>query len=142
MAQISTQFTGLQSFLRVRDKELKEEVKEEERKALVPMQESLVVRTCGPYASVGEGSGGCGRARTSARPTASSQWDPTESHLQFFVWKEMLRIIKPALDFSMSHMWSSAGFQSGQHYWKVMVGERTHWSLGVDTQFDGRKQGV
>ncbi|KAG7468638.1 hypothetical protein MATL_G00145250 [Megalops atlanticus] len=104
---------------------------------------------------------------------------PYDSHLQFFVWKEMLQVIKPvpthvtledlndpllkvsadsvrhvdlnsrALwrfgdgpEFSMSHTWSRESFRSGQQYWEVAVGEKSHWSLGLDAQLSSSKQAI
>uniref|UniRef100_A0A8C6UVK4 Uncharacterized protein n=1 Tax=Neogobius melanostomus TaxID=47308 RepID=A0A8C6UVK4_9GOBI len=47
---------------------------------------------------------------------------PYESHLQLFVWKEMLQV---------DHSTHSTATFAGQHYWEVYVGQHSNWQLGV-----------
>uniref|UniRef100_A0A3B3VTU3 Nuclear factor 7, ovary-like n=1 Tax=Poecilia latipinna TaxID=48699 RepID=A0A3B3VTU3_9TELE len=84
---------------------------------------------------------------------------PYESHLQFFMWKEMLQVIQPRAELltlknPSGFSFGGAGFYSpnpsgaqatvdlqsassvsefgaGQHYWEIEVGSRSYWELGV-----------
>uniref|UniRef100_A0A7N6FHT1 Uncharacterized protein n=1 Tax=Anabas testudineus TaxID=64144 RepID=A0A7N6FHT1_ANATE len=75
---------------------------------------------------------------------------PYESHLQFFMWKEMLQVIQPRAeqlslkrnsacltvsDDGRSLNWSDFEFSSGQHYWEIDVGSRDYWELGIKDFF-------
>ena len=42
--------------------------------------------------------------------------------------------------FSASHTWSAEAFRAGQHYWEVAVGEKPHWSLGVEAEPRGKAE--
>uniref|UniRef100_A0A7N8YGM2 Zinc-binding protein A33-like n=1 Tax=Mastacembelus armatus TaxID=205130 RepID=A0A7N8YGM2_9TELE len=92
---------------------------------------------------------------------------PYESHLQFFVWKEMLQVIQPRAELlslkrdsanltvsfhgsqtdnlyfgKIYSVYSVNEFSSGHHYWEVDVGHRDYWSLGIEDHFlsyDGQK---
>uniref|UniRef100_A0A8C7JCR2 Uncharacterized protein n=1 Tax=Oncorhynchus kisutch TaxID=8019 RepID=A0A8C7JCR2_ONCKI len=71
---------------------------------------------------------------------------PYESHLQFFVWKEMLQVINPLPErltlqtvsqkLTISNdpeMWNQLihSFSTGQHCWEIEVGSGAFWELGV-----------
>uniref|UniRef100_A0A3Q3MPB8 Zinc-binding protein A33-like n=1 Tax=Mastacembelus armatus TaxID=205130 RepID=A0A3Q3MPB8_9TELE len=89
---------------------------------------------------------------------------PYESHLQFFVWKEMLQVIQPRAELlslkrdsanltvsgdgrslfctHKNKQTQHTSFQFGHHYWEVDVGHRDYWSLGIEDHFlsyDGQK---
>uniref|UniRef100_A0A3P9NAV5 Nuclear factor 7, ovary-like n=1 Tax=Poecilia reticulata TaxID=8081 RepID=A0A3P9NAV5_POERE len=74
---------------------------------------------------------------------------PYESHLQFFMWKEMLQVIQPRAELlrlksnsqdvvvsddgrkDLESASSVSEFGAGQHYWEIEVGSRNYWELGV-----------
>uniref|UniRef100_A0A8D0CPH6 Uncharacterized protein n=1 Tax=Sander lucioperca TaxID=283035 RepID=A0A8D0CPH6_SANLU len=85
---------------------------------------------------------------------------PYESHLQFFMWKEMLQVIQPraellslksnSTDITVSDDGRSLLctlkiqdqdthplflFTSGQHYWEIEVGHIDYWELGIKDNF-------
>ncbi|XP_029910676.1 nuclear factor 7, brain-like [Myripristis murdjan] len=124
MTQISTQFEEMHQFLRQREEEIKNELKEKEREAVEEMtekfkamdlalSESRELQVKGTAALEISDSVKFLQSWTEVnnmltpeclfRPRAndlqvartSLSLGPYESHLQFFVWKEMLQVVKP-----------------------------------------------
>uniref|UniRef100_A0A667XAD6 Uncharacterized protein n=1 Tax=Myripristis murdjan TaxID=586833 RepID=A0A667XAD6_9TELE len=124
MTQISTQFEEMHQFLRQREEEIKNELKEKEREAVEEMTEKLQamdlalsesrelqvkvtaaleisdsVKFLQSWTEVNNMlTPEClFRPRANDLPVArtSLSLGPYESHLQFFVWKEMLQVVKP-----------------------------------------------
>uniref|UniRef100_A0AAQ5ZV26 Uncharacterized protein n=1 Tax=Amphiprion ocellaris TaxID=80972 RepID=A0AAQ5ZV26_AMPOC len=104
------------------------------------------------------------RAKELQLVNTSLSLGPYESHLQFFMWKEMLQVIQPRAEqlslrsnstvLSVSddgrtfdvltglNTTPSPVFTSGQHYWEVEVGSRDYWELGLkdnSLRYDGKK---
>uniref|UniRef100_A0A3Q1B8J2 Uncharacterized protein n=1 Tax=Amphiprion ocellaris TaxID=80972 RepID=A0A3Q1B8J2_AMPOC len=109
------------------------------------------------------------RAKELQLVNTSLSLGPYESHLQFFMWKEMLQVIQPraeqlslrsnstvlsvsddgrslfsAPQSNQADLFSKFGqsFTSGQHYWEVEVGSRDYWELGLkdnSLRYDGKK---
>uniref|UniRef100_A0A667XEP0 Uncharacterized protein n=1 Tax=Myripristis murdjan TaxID=586833 RepID=A0A667XEP0_9TELE len=173
MTQISTQFEEMHQFLRQREEEIKNELKEKEREAVEEMTEKLQamdlalsesrelqvkvtaaleisdsVKFLQSWTEVNNMlTPEClFRPRANDLPVArtSLSLGPYESHLQFFVWKEMLQVVKPRpCCLSGSNLYQHVNkFSSGQHYWETEVGLRSYWEIGVKGHFlkyDGQK---
>uniref|UniRef100_A0A8C6UIZ7 Uncharacterized protein n=1 Tax=Neogobius melanostomus TaxID=47308 RepID=A0A8C6UIZ7_9GOBI len=77
---------------------------------------------------------------------------PYESHLQLFVWKEMLQVVTPReerllLETDQTSLMVSQDQRSygycngvpnsfaGQHYWEVYVGQHSHWEIGLSQNY-------
>uniref|UniRef100_A0A667WZE0 Uncharacterized protein n=1 Tax=Myripristis murdjan TaxID=586833 RepID=A0A667WZE0_9TELE len=191
MTQISTQFEEMHQFLRQREEEIKNELKEKKTEAVEEMTEKLqamdlalsesrelqvkmtaaleisdslkflqswteVNNMLTPECLFRPRANDLQVARTSL------SLGPYESHLQFFVWKEMLQVVKPRAELlslmkntdvtvsddrrSLFIIWPNHRtvneFSSGQHYWETEVGLRNYWELGVKGHFlkyDGLK---
>ncbi|XP_029910677.1 nuclear factor 7, ovary-like [Myripristis murdjan] len=124
MTQISTQFEEMHQFLRKREEEIKNELKEKEREAVEEMTEKLKVmdlvlsesrelqvkmtaaleisdsvKFLQSWTEVNNMlTPEClfrPRANDLQVVRTSLSLGPYESHLQFFVWKEMLQVVKP-----------------------------------------------
>uniref|UniRef100_A0A667XEM5 Uncharacterized protein n=1 Tax=Myripristis murdjan TaxID=586833 RepID=A0A667XEM5_9TELE len=185
MTQISTQFEEMHQFLRKREEEIKNELKEKEREAVEEMTEKLKVmdlvlsesrelqvkmtaaleisdsvKFLQSWTEVNNMlTPEClfrPRANDLQVVRTSLSLGPYESHLQFFVWKEMLQVVKPRAellslrsyrrDLTVSDDGTSHcnvnEFTSGQHYWETEVGKGDYWELGVKGHFlkyDGQK---
>ncbi|XP_062848838.1 E3 ubiquitin-protein ligase TRIM62-like [Trichomycterus rosablanca] len=97
----------------------------------------------------------------------SFSFSPYESHLQFFVWKEMLGSIKPVAEcltisqdtplivspdglsvrqadihdedvYRHDVVYAEETFITGQHYWEIEVGAKPDWSLGLEKRKENK----
>uniref|UniRef100_A0A672IDA5 Uncharacterized protein n=1 Tax=Salarias fasciatus TaxID=181472 RepID=A0A672IDA5_SALFA len=199
MTQISNQFREMHQFLTRREKQIENELKQKQEDEMKRMDESLravetvlcenrelqvkvnsalEIKDSESFLKSWTEDENRKAKRASFRPRATglkventsfSLW-PYESHLQFFVWKEMLEIIQPRaerlslsnnsgqtviLNSGRSLIWdhakdsgqafSSSQFTSGQHYWEVDVGSADCWKLGIKNYFldyDGQRYAV
>uniref|UniRef100_A0A672ID63 Uncharacterized protein n=1 Tax=Salarias fasciatus TaxID=181472 RepID=A0A672ID63_SALFA len=199
MTQISNQFREMHQFLTRREKQIENELKQKQEDEMKRMDESLrAVETVlcerkelevkvNSALEIKDSesflkswtedknrktTGDLFRPRAEelrVENTSFSLW-PYESHLQFFVWKEMLEIIQPRAErLSLSNnsrqtvisnsgrslIWdhakdsgqafSSSEFTSGQHYWEVDVGSADCWKLGIKNyylDYDGQRYAV
>uniref|UniRef100_A0A672ID95 Uncharacterized protein n=1 Tax=Salarias fasciatus TaxID=181472 RepID=A0A672ID95_SALFA len=193
MTQISNQFREMHQFLTRREKQIENELKQKQEDEMKRMDESLravetvlcenrelqvkvnsalEIKDSESFLKSWTEDENRKAKRASFRPrakelrvenTSFSLW-PYESHLQFFVWKEMLEIIQPRAErLSLSnnsgqtvisnigrsliwdHAFSSSQFTSGQHYWEVDVGSADCWKLGINKYFldyDGQRYAV
>uniref|UniRef100_A0A672IFC0 Uncharacterized protein n=1 Tax=Salarias fasciatus TaxID=181472 RepID=A0A672IFC0_SALFA len=172
MTQISNQFREMHQFLTRREKQIENELKQKQEDEMKRMDESLrAVETVlcerkelevkvNSALEIKDSesflkswtedknrktTGDLFRPRAEelrVENTSFSLW-PYESHLQFFVWKEMLEIIQPR-DRSESAQ-SLKNFTSGQHYWEVDVGSADCWKLGIKNyylDYDGQRYAV
>uniref|UniRef100_A0A667WZG7 Uncharacterized protein n=1 Tax=Myripristis murdjan TaxID=586833 RepID=A0A667WZG7_9TELE len=193
MTQIRTQFEEMHQFLRQREEEIKNELKEKETEAVEEMTEkfkamdlalsesrelqvkvtaALEISDSVKFLQSWTEVNNMLTPECLFRPRAndlqvartSLSLGPYESHLQFFVWKEMLQVVKPQAELlslrrentdvtvsddgrsllctpksSQSQSGSLFGratnFSSGQHYWETEVGLRNYWEIGVKGHF-------
>uniref|UniRef100_A0A3B5R7K4 E3 ubiquitin-protein ligase TRIM39-like n=1 Tax=Xiphophorus maculatus TaxID=8083 RepID=A0A3B5R7K4_XIPMA len=189
--QISSQFQEMQQFLKRREDEILNELTEKENDELEKMRESLnvvekaltegrevweqmksVLEITDPesflksWQEKGKSKGALEhvfRPRVNELQVVESSLSlgPYESHLQFFMWKEMLQVIQPwaalltlkrdSEDVVVSDdgrsLFSFLGFsfRAGQHYWEIEVGSRNYWELGVMRnllKYDGVKYAI
>uniref|UniRef100_A0A672IEY5 Uncharacterized protein n=1 Tax=Salarias fasciatus TaxID=181472 RepID=A0A672IEY5_SALFA len=169
MTQISNQFREMHQFLTRREKQIENELKQKQEDEMKRMDESLravetvlcenrelqvkvnsalEIKDSESFLKSWTEDENRKAKRASFRPRATglkventsfSLW-PYESHLQFFVWKEMLEIIQPRADAQRLQ-----NFTSGQHYWEVDVGSADCWKLGIKNYFldyDGQRYAV
>uniref|UniRef100_A0A672IER1 Uncharacterized protein n=1 Tax=Salarias fasciatus TaxID=181472 RepID=A0A672IER1_SALFA len=169
MTQISNQFREMHQFLTRREKQIENELKQKQEDEMKRMDESLravetvlcenrelqvkvnsalEIKDSESFLKSWTEDENRKAKRASFRPrakelrvenTSFSLW-PYESHLQFFVWKEMLEIIQPRADAQRLQ-----NFTSGQHYWEVDVGSADCWKLGINKYFldyDGQRYAV
>uniref|UniRef100_A0A672ID59 Uncharacterized protein n=1 Tax=Salarias fasciatus TaxID=181472 RepID=A0A672ID59_SALFA len=192
MTQISNQFREMHQFLTRREKQIENELKQKQEDEMKRMDESLrAVETVlcerkelevkvNSALEIKDSesflkswtedknrktTGDLFRPRAEelrVENTSFSLW-PYESHLQFFVWKEMLEIIQPRAErLSLSNNKSAQSlknakynarysnnyssyyeqsygscnyFTSGQHYWEVDVGSADCWKLGIKNYY-------
>ncbi|XP_062282564.1 nuclear factor 7, brain-like [Scomber scombrus] len=169
MTQISSKFEEMHQFLRKREEEIKNELKHKEEDDVEKMSESLnAIETAlsenreleGKVSSVLEITDPekflkswtedktVVTAKSSFRPrgntlkvvNTSLYLGPYESHLQFFMWKEMLQLIKPreerlTVQSNSANVTVVSQLSSGQHYWEVEVGQREYWEVGGQNSF-------
>uniref|UniRef100_A0A665VLT3 Uncharacterized protein n=1 Tax=Echeneis naucrates TaxID=173247 RepID=A0A665VLT3_ECHNA len=189
MTQIHTQFEEMHQFLRMREDEIRKDLKKKEEEAIEKMSETLnaletslsknreleekvtSVLTITDYEKflkswTKENSTMTDQhllspiGRDIQVVTNSLYLGPHESHLKFFMWKEMLQVIQPrAEELSLettcenitvsedgksliedtsvryASVFSSTVFTSGQYYWEIEVGERDYWKVGVQKSF-------
>ncbi|XP_061590903.1 zinc-binding protein A33-like [Cololabis saira] len=122
MKQISSQFEEMHQFLKKKELEIKKELKQKENKEVQKMTESLnvmetvlkegreldekmtsVLKVTGPEMFLHSWThGGSSSTKDRSKPIAPLQvvrsslsMGHYESHLQLFMWKEMLQVIKP-----------------------------------------------
>uniref|UniRef100_A0A3B3YBC1 Uncharacterized protein n=1 Tax=Poecilia mexicana TaxID=48701 RepID=A0A3B3YBC1_9TELE len=178
--QISSQFQEMHQFLKRREDEILNELKDKEKDELEKMRRSLnvvekaltegrevgeqmksVLEVTDPESFLkscwteGKGKGALEhlfRPRVNELQVVDSSLSlgPYESHLQFFMWKEMLQVIKPRAELltlksnsqdvvvsddgrslRQKHHPFTSEFGAGQHYWEIEVGSRSYWELGV-----------
>uniref|UniRef100_A0A3Q1GZ83 Uncharacterized protein n=1 Tax=Anabas testudineus TaxID=64144 RepID=A0A3Q1GZ83_ANATE len=184
-SQISSQFEEMHEFLRKREDEIKNELKRKEEDAVEVMTERLnaietassesreLVEKMTSVLKIPESdkflkSWTDDKSTTAAKDsfwpkggnlrvvTNSLCLGPYESHLQFFMWKEMLQVIQPraekvslesnSSDLTVSDdgrilLCTSQNNQlqycqhSGMHYWEVDVGNMNYWELGLEKNF-------
>uniref|UniRef100_A0A3B4AES1 Tripartite motif containing 14 n=1 Tax=Periophthalmus magnuspinnatus TaxID=409849 RepID=A0A3B4AES1_9GOBI len=156
-SQIQQQFEVLHQHLRKREKQVIADLKTKEEEALQKMSHSL--------SSMDSALAQCTEQRDSwqqllqvtPRTTRPAFQSPFQSHLQFFMWKELLQVVEPSsltvgiptirrisdeshsMDY-MNHpqtfkLFSTSKFSSGQHYWEVEVELRSFWCVGVRDYF-------
>ncbi|KAK2850992.1 hypothetical protein Q5P01_007268 [Channa striata] len=157
MIQISSQFEEMHQFLRQREDEIKKELKDKETEALEKMTKVLggietalseskelkekvtsvltitesekFLKSWSEDKNMKDAES---RGETLNVVNSSLSLGPYESHLQFFMWKEMIQL----KDFTGNvSAFSSIEFTSGQHYWEVDVGQRNDWELGLQNNY-------
>uniref|UniRef100_A0A3P8RUW4 Uncharacterized protein n=1 Tax=Amphiprion percula TaxID=161767 RepID=A0A3P8RUW4_AMPPE len=186
--QINRQFEEMHQFLQRREDEIKNELRHKEKDCIEKMSHSLnaiettlserkemelktasILEISDPEKFLKSWTEGKSmmttedlfkpRAKELQLVNTSLSLGPYESHLQFFMWKEMLQVIQPraeqlslrsntfdvltglnttpspnisSLPSSRTNYASSVTeFTSGQHYWEVEVGSRDYWELGL-----------
>uniref|UniRef100_A0A3B5Q449 E3 ubiquitin-protein ligase TRIM39-like n=1 Tax=Xiphophorus maculatus TaxID=8083 RepID=A0A3B5Q449_XIPMA len=190
LARISKQFEEMHQFLRRRENEIKSELKHKEEDNVEKMRETFQATAVALSESrelkekvstvlkitesesflkswtEGKSKGALEhvfRPRVNELQVVESSLSlgPYESHLQFFMWKEMLQVIQPwaalltlkrdSEDVVVSDdgrsLFSFLGFsfRAGQHYWEIEVGSRNYWELGVMRnllKYDGVKYAI
>uniref|UniRef100_A0A4W6BT68 Uncharacterized protein n=1 Tax=Lates calcarifer TaxID=8187 RepID=A0A4W6BT68_LATCA len=169
MTQICRQFEEMHQFLRKREDEIKNDLKHREEDAVEKMSETLhTMETALSESRELEGRVTsaleikdperflkCWSEENNRktpehlfRPRADELQvvnttlclGPYESHLQFFVWKEMLQVIQPraellSLKSDSRNITVSSEFTSGQHYWEIEVGKKDYWKIGVKNNY-------
>uniref|UniRef100_A0A3Q2QWW2 Uncharacterized protein n=1 Tax=Fundulus heteroclitus TaxID=8078 RepID=A0A3Q2QWW2_FUNHE len=182
-SQISSQFQEMHQFLKRRKDEIMNELKCKENDEIKKMRERLNVIE----KVLSEGKEFVGKIKSAVEITdpesflkswseyktmrtpgpssncmvnSSLSLGPYESHLQFFLWKEMLQVIQPRaelLTFQSKSFGFSADlnfnpnqakatvdlqtacsvkkFGAGQYYWEIEVGSRDYWELGIIHNF-------
>uniref|UniRef100_A0A3Q3IG17 Uncharacterized protein n=1 Tax=Monopterus albus TaxID=43700 RepID=A0A3Q3IG17_MONAL len=179
MTEIHKQFDEMHQFLRKREDEIKKELKLKEQEAVEKMSETLktmetalsesrevevkaksVLEIEEPERFMKSWTAISNTMTAKLGPSGrnlhvvntSLSLGPYESHLQFFIWKEMLQVIKSRaelLTLKSNSTWltgqtkyqflpghvSITEFTSGQHYWEIDVGNRKYWELGILNNF-------
>uniref|UniRef100_A0A3B4XW97 Zinc-binding protein A33-like n=1 Tax=Seriola lalandi dorsalis TaxID=1841481 RepID=A0A3B4XW97_SERLL len=178
MTQICRQFEEMHQFLRKREDEIKKDLKDKEEEAMEKMSETLnAMETAlsenreleGKVTSVLKitdyerflkswtEENSMKTAKRSFKPRGGNlkvvnpplSLGPHESHLQFFMWQEMLQVIQPRAednrhscpsyteDTSVRYAsaYSTNQFTSGQHYWEIEVGKRDYWKVGLQKYY-------
>uniref|UniRef100_A0A8C7X1P5 Uncharacterized protein n=1 Tax=Oryzias sinensis TaxID=183150 RepID=A0A8C7X1P5_9TELE len=179
MVQIGRQFQEMHQFLRKREDEIKNELKCQEADGVEKMKEALttmetalcqskdleskaasVLKITDPEKFLRKWTEGGStmtreslfKSRTNTLQVVNRKLclEQHESHLQLFMWKEMLQMITPreerltlkssspqvaVSDDGRSVDANVFGFMTGQHYWEINVGNRDFWEVGIENYF-------
>uniref|UniRef100_A0A8C7X1T7 Uncharacterized protein n=1 Tax=Oryzias sinensis TaxID=183150 RepID=A0A8C7X1T7_9TELE len=185
MVQIGRQFQEMHQFLRKREDEIKNELKCQEADGVEKMKEALttmetalcqskdleskaasVLKITDPEKFLRKWTEGGStmtreslfKSRTNTLQVVNRKLclEQHESHLQLFMWKEMLQMITPreerltlkssspqvAVSDDGRSVFSGATAQKSQadanvfgHYWEINVGNRDFWEVGIENYF-------
>uniref|UniRef100_A0A8C6SCS6 Uncharacterized protein n=1 Tax=Neogobius melanostomus TaxID=47308 RepID=A0A8C6SCS6_9GOBI len=163
-SQVQQEFNSMHQFLRRREDQIINEMRIKEEDAVENMSQSLnamkrALSECGELKESWTHIMEVQRTEGLAVVQSPVFQGPYQSHLQFFMWKEMLQEVEPKAEaltlkddnpsvtvsedrrsfhsapqtgYGVS---SSSTFSSGQHYWEVELRLRDFWCVGITDYF-------